>query len=308
MSRTILHKANTRGHADHGWLDSFHTFSFAGYYNPDRVQFGTLRVLNDDRIEGGRGFGAHPHDNMEIISIPLEGGLVHEDNLGHKQVTSAGEIQVMSTGQGVFHSEYNSSKDKPASFLQIWVFPNKLNVTPRYEQVSIDPAKGHNRLQQLISPRADHAAASGKDKTGSTAASDGAWQDKAFSTATSDGAWQDKAFSTATSGDGTLESRDGGSAMTSGNGAALTEGTWIYQDAWFSSGRFDEGKEETYTIRKQGNGAYVFVIKGSFEVDGQQLAARDGLGISDTDAFVFRSLEPGSELLIMDVPMQNKLQ
>lgn len=149
---TILHKANTRGHADHGWLNSFFSFSFAGYYNPQRIQFGVLRVLNDDRVEGGKGFGSHPHDNMEIISIPLEGSLAHEDNMGHKQVVSAGEIQVMSTGSGVFHSEYNNSPDQPAKFLQIWVFPNKLNVTPRYDQVRVDPAKGHNALQQLISP------------------------------------------------------------------------------------------------------------------------------------------------------------
>ena len=149
---TILHKAATRGHADHGWLESYQTFSFAGYYNPERVQFGTLRVLNDDMVTGGKGFGSHPHDNMEIISIPLEGSLVHEDNMGHKEVVSQGEIQVMSTGQGVFHSEYNNNADKPARFLQIWVFPNRLNVTPRYDQVKLDPAKGDNRLQQLISP------------------------------------------------------------------------------------------------------------------------------------------------------------
>jgi len=159
---TILHKANTRGHADHGWLNSFFSFSFAGYYNPQRVQFGVLRVLNDDRVAGGKGFGSHPHDNMEIISIPLEGSLAHEDNMGHKQVVSAGEIQVMSTGSGVFHSEYNNNPDQPAKFLQIWVFPNKLNVTPRYDQVRLDPAKEHNKLQQLIYPypgSAENAAA-----------------------------------------------------------------------------------------------------------------------------------------------------
>lgn len=149
---TTLHKADTRGHADHGWLNSYFSFSFAGYYNPQRVQFGVLRVLNDDRVEGGKGFGSHPHDNMEIISIPLEGSLAHEDNLGHKEVVSAGEIQVMSAGRGVFHSEYNNNPDQAAKFLQIWVFPNKLNVTPRYDQVRLDPSKGHNALQKLISP------------------------------------------------------------------------------------------------------------------------------------------------------------
>jgi redox-sensitive bicupin YhaK (pirin superfamily) len=152
---SILHKANTRGHADHGWLDSWFSFSFAGYYNPQRVQFGVLRVLNDDRVEGGKGFGSHPHDNMEIISIPLEGSLAHEDNMGHKEIVTAGEIQVMSTGRGVFHSEYNNNPDQPVKFLQIWVFPNKLNVEPRYDQVRLDGSKGHNALQQLIYPFPD---------------------------------------------------------------------------------------------------------------------------------------------------------
>jgi len=166
---TILHKANTRGHADHGWLNSFFSFSFAGYYNPQRVQFGVLRVLNDDRVEGGKGFGSHPHDNMEIISIPLEGSLAHEDNMGHKGIVSAGEIQVMSTGKGVFHSEYNNSPGQPVKFLQIWVFPNKLNVTPRYDQVRLEPSKGHNALQQLISPYAgpDPKTAAGGNGEGS---------------------------------------------------------------------------------------------------------------------------------------------
>lgn len=174
---TILHKANTRGHADHGWLNSFFSFSFAGYYNPQRVQFGVLRVLNDDRVEGGKGFGSHPHDNMEIISIPLEGSLAHEDNMGHKQVVSAGEIQVMSTGSGVFHSEYNNSPDQPAKFLQIWVFPNNLNVTPRYDQVRLDPAKEHNALQQVIYPYPGPAGAAGTaPRAGANAAAaDGSW-------------------------------------------------------------------------------------------------------------------------------------
>jgi redox-sensitive bicupin YhaK (pirin superfamily) len=173
---SILHKANTRGHADHGWLNSFFSFSFAGYYNPQRVQFGVLRVLNDDRVEGGKGFGSHPHDNMEIISIPLEGSLAHEDNMGHKQVVSAGEIQVMSTGSGVFHSEYNNSPDQPAKFLQIWVFPNKLNVTPRYDQVRLDPAKGHNKLQQLIYPYPGSTERAGRNENaGAADSAKGSW-------------------------------------------------------------------------------------------------------------------------------------
>ena len=167
---TILHKANTRGHADHGWLNSFFSFSFAGYYNPQRVQFGVLRVLNDDRVEGGKGFGSHPHDNMEIVSIPLEGSLAHEDNMGHKEIVTAGEIQVMSTGKGVFHSEYNNSPDQSVKFLQIWVFPNKLNVDPRYDQVRLDPSKGHNALQQVIYPNPGPDA-----KTAVAGKAEGAW-------------------------------------------------------------------------------------------------------------------------------------
>lgn len=152
MDRYILHKAATRGKADHGWLTSYQTFSFAGYYNAQRIHFGTLRVLNDDTVEGGKGFGLHPHDNMEIISIPLEGALEHKDNMGNTKVVQAGEIQVMSTGKGIFHSEYNAHADKPAKFLQIWLFPNQLNVTPRYDQVALQPEKLNNRLYPVISP------------------------------------------------------------------------------------------------------------------------------------------------------------
>jgi len=150
--KSIVHTADSRGHADHGWLNSYQTFSFAGYYNPERIHFGALRVLNDDVVAGGRGFGLHPHDNMEIISIPLEGGLVHEDNLGNKKSIQQGDIQVMSTGEGIFHSEFNGDPARQAKFLQIWVFPNKLNVKPRYDQIRPDPEKGHNQLQQIVSP------------------------------------------------------------------------------------------------------------------------------------------------------------
>jgi quercetin 2,3-dioxygenase len=241
MENTILHKADTRGHAQHGWLESHQSFSFAGYFNPERIQFGMLRVLNDDIVAGGRGFGSHPHDNMEIISIPLEGSLVHEDNLGHRQVVSQGEIQVMSTGRGVFHSEYNNSPDQPAKFLQIWIFPNKLNVEPRYDQIRLDPEKGHNRLQQILSP----------------------------------------------------DPKD--------------EGVWIYQDAWFHTGRWDAGKEFTYQLKKKGNGIYFFVIGGSFDVNGQSLEARDGLGMTQTETVNLRSREAGSEILVIEVPMKNKM-
>lgn len=155
MANTILHKAATRGHADHGWLNSHHTFSFANYYDPDRMNFGVLRVLNDDVVAPGMGFGTHPHDNMEIISIPLDGDLEHKDSMGNTAVIRNGDVQVMSAGTGIRHSEFNKNADSTVKFLQIWVFPNKRNVTPRYDQITLDPAKRHNRLQQIVSPRAD---------------------------------------------------------------------------------------------------------------------------------------------------------
>ena len=152
---TILHKAETRGHANHGWLDSHHTFSFANYYNPERVHFGVLRVLNDDIVAPGKGFGTHPHDNMEIISIPLEGDLEHQDSMGNVAVIREGDVQVMSAGTGVFHSEYNKNEDKEVKFLQIWVFPNKKDVTPRYDQISVREIEKENEFYQVLSPNED---------------------------------------------------------------------------------------------------------------------------------------------------------
>ena len=153
--KTIFHKAETRGHANHGWLNSYHTFSFAGYYNPERMSFGTLRVLNDDTVAGGMGFGAHPHKDMEIISIPLEGKLEHKDSMGSIGVISKGEIQVMSAGTGVQHSEYNGSKTEDVKFLQIWVFPREINVEPRHNQIRIDDTEKLNDFQQILSPNPD---------------------------------------------------------------------------------------------------------------------------------------------------------
>jgi redox-sensitive bicupin YhaK (pirin superfamily) len=152
MKGTIIHKSDNRGHANHGWLDAHHTFSFAGYYNPEAVQFGVLRVLNDDVIAGGGGFGAHPHDNMEIITIPLKGALAHKDSMGNAEVIRAGDVQVMSAGTGVRHSEYNASETESINLLQIWLFPNKKNVEPRYGQITLDVTQRHNRLQQILSP------------------------------------------------------------------------------------------------------------------------------------------------------------
>ncbi|RTY86042.1 pirin family protein [Flavobacterium sp. RSP15] len=152
LTHFVLHKGNTRGHANHGWLESYHTFSFANYQNPERMNFGVLRVLNDDRVNQGLGFGKHPHDNMEIISIPLEGDLEHHDSMGNITVIKEGDIQAMSAGTGIFHSEYNKNKDQLVKFLQIWIYPNKKNVTPRYDQVTLDLNDRHNKLQQILSP------------------------------------------------------------------------------------------------------------------------------------------------------------
>ncbi len=237
MANTVLHKAETRGHANHGWLDSHHTFSFANYYNPERMHFGVLRVLNDDRVDAGMGFGTHPHDNMEIISIPLEGDLEHKDSMGNTSVIKHGDIQVLSAGTGITHSEYNRNKDRLTKFLQIWVFPNKKGVTPRYDQITLDLKDRHNKFQQILSPDKDDA------------------------------------------------------------------GVWIHQDAWFHLGKFDKDFKTEYTIKRKGNGAYIFVLKGDVTINDQALNERDGMGIWDTDKFTFTSNSKDAEVLLMDVPM-----
>jgi redox-sensitive bicupin YhaK (pirin superfamily) len=151
MNKTV-HKAESRGHANHGWLDTHHTFSFANYYDPERMSFGVLRVLNDDIVSSGKGFGTHPHDNMEIISIPLEGDLEHKDSMGNVATIKEGDVQVMSAGTGILHSEYNKNMDKDVNFLQIWVIPNKKQVEPRYDQISIKDIEEVNQLYQILSP------------------------------------------------------------------------------------------------------------------------------------------------------------
>ncbi|MCO6466422.1 MAG: pirin family protein [Bradyrhizobiaceae bacterium] len=146
-----LFRAAERGHRNFGWLDTYHTFSFGEYHNPDRMGFGALRVFNDDAVIGGEGFGTHPHQNMEIISIPLEGALVHADSMGNEKSIHTGEVQVMSAGSGITHSEYNGHRDQPLKFLQIWIIPNEIGVEPRYQQVHVDLKQ--NFVSVIVGPK-----------------------------------------------------------------------------------------------------------------------------------------------------------
>lgn len=151
--KTTYHKANTRGKADHGWLKSHHSFSFASYHNPERMGFGQLRVLNDDIVKPKMGFGTHPHQNMEIISIPLSGALSHKDSMDNKRAITVGEVQVMSAGTGLQHSEFNDSKTDEVNFLQLWIQPQELGVAPRYEQKHFDLSKRENKFQTVVAPK-----------------------------------------------------------------------------------------------------------------------------------------------------------
>lgn len=240
MAKTIMHKSETRGDANHGWLHSRHTFSFGNYYDPERMHFGALRVLNDDYVAEGMGFGTHPHDNMEIVSIPLEGDLEHKDSMGNVSVIKHGDVQVMSAGTGITHSEYNKNKDKPVKFLQIWVIPNKKNVTPRYDQITLDLNDRRNHFQQIVSPHRDD------------------------------------------------------------------EGVWVHQDAWFHLGTFDKGFSTDYSMKKNGNGVYAFIIKGEVTINGTPMNQRDGMGIWETDQFAVEVNSQDAEVLLMEVPMSVK--
>lgn len=232
-----LDPADSRGIADHGWLYSRHTFSFASYHNPKRMGFGKLRVINDDIVAAGGGFDTHPHDNMEIISVPLHGSLRHQDSMGNQHIIRAGDIQIMSAGSGLTHSEYNDSDKDPVNFLQIWVRPKQLNIPPRYGQQTFDPAHRHNNIQCIISP----------DKTNA-------------------------------------------------------DTIWINQDAWFFLADFDQEHHDIYSLQNPANGLYIFVISGKIIASGETLAARDGMGISDTPTVGIRAISD-SQLLLMEVPM-----
>lgn len=234
--KNVLHKAESRGKANHGWLNSHHSFSFANYQNPERMHFGVLRVLNDDVVSEAKGFGTHPHRNMEIISIPLEGDLQHMDSMGNTTIIKQGDVQVMSAGTGIQHSEYNKNKDRPVKFLQIWIIPNKKDVAPRYDQISLKDIKKKNKFYQILSPNPED------------------------------------------------------------------QGVWIHQDAWFHLGDFETGNKTTYTLKKKGNGVYVFVLEGEVQINNQLLGKRDGYGIWDVDQFEFKSMGK-SKVLLMEVPM-----
>lgn len=232
----VLHKADSRGLAEHGWLLSRHTFSFADYHDPQRMGFGLLRVLNDDIVKPAMGFGTHPHENMEIISIPLSGSLRHRDSMGNIHVVTGGEVQVLSAGSGITHSEYNNSEHEDVNFLQIWIYPKEQNISPCYGQQCFDPQGRKNRFQVLVSPAAD-----------------------------------------------------AGSIR-------------INQDAWISLACFDVGVELNYRKQQATNGVYFFLISGAVIIAGQQLVARDGLGISAGDESIVKASE-SAELLAIEVPM-----
>jgi redox-sensitive bicupin YhaK (pirin superfamily) len=232
---TVLHKAGERGHANHGWLDSYHSFSFANFYDAAKIHFGALRVLNDDTVKGGYGFGKHPHDNMEIVSIPLSGDLKHEDSTGRKEIIKQYDVQIMSAGSGIAHSEMNANADKDARFLQIWIFPKEQNITPRYEQKTFRPEDRVNKLQTIVAPANDEAVR-------------------------------------------------------------------INQDAWLSLGNLEKGFTSSYTVNKEGNGVYAFVIEGEITINNKKLSRRDALAISETDTIDFTT-DTNAELLLIEVPM-----
>jgi redox-sensitive bicupin YhaK (pirin superfamily) len=236
--KTILHTSESRGIVNQGWLQARHSFSFANYYNQERIHFGVLRVLNDDIFGAGGGFGMHPHDNMEIITIPFEGALRHGDNMGNGGVIQRGDVQVMSAGTGIVHSEINDSKEEAVKLFQIWLFPNKRDVTPRYDQKSFDVKERQNKFQLLVSPDAAQGS------------------------------------------------------------------LWIHQDAWFWMGSFDSVQKVNYSLQKKNNGVYLVLVEGEIMVNGVQMRRRDAIGITEIESFDIEILQEGTEILIMDIPMQ----
>ena len=235
--KITIHKSQDRGHVNHGWLDSYHSFSFGEYYDPNKMGFGKLRVINDDFIAAGSGFGKHPHKNMEIITIMLSGILKHQDSMNNSALIRAGEIQVMSAGTGVFHSEFNGSDYDSINLLQIWVEPNKLDVEPRYDQKTIKNLAKKNELYQILSPNKD------------------------------------------------------------GNGV------WIYQDAYFYLGEFEEEKEISYQLKNKDHGLYIFVIEGELSLKNQALFKRDAAEIYGEEIINFTA-KKDSKVLLIEIPLK----
>jgi len=231
----ITHLSESRGTADHGWLKSRHTFSFADYYNPERMGFGVLRVINDDSVDAGQGFGTHGHRDMEIISIPLEGTLAHKDSEGNSGLIKKGEVQIMSAGTGIHHSEMNASATEPVKFLQIWVLPKLKGIKPRYEQKNFKPDDRLNKISTIVSP-------------------------------------------------------DGREGSVS-----------INQDAFFSLTDLQRGKSVSYQRHLNGNGVYIFVIKGEVTIGDKIFKTRDGVGIPSFESLEFKALSD-SEVLFMEIP------
>ena len=234
--KTIFHPASERGHADHGWLNARHSFSFASYHEPTKTHFGLLRVLNDDIVAPGMGFGMHPHDNMEIVTIPLKGTLEHRDSMGNIGVIKPNEIQSMSAGSGLMHSEYNHSKTEEINLLQLWVFPKEKDIAPRYEQKVFTAEDKNGKFKTIVSPKRSE------------------------------------------------------------------ETMWINQDAYFSIGKFKEAGKQEYNIKHKGNGAYIFIIEGEVEINGNKMSKRDAIGIWDIDKFAVDVLSD-AEILVVEVPM-----
>jgi redox-sensitive bicupin YhaK (pirin superfamily) len=234
--KTTIYKASDRGHADHGWLNAHHSFSFANWYDPLKIHFGMLRVLNDDIVSAGEGFGMHPHNDMEIITIILKGELEHRDNMGNGSVIRPGDVQVMSAGTGVMHSEFNPSKTNSVNLFQLWIFPKEKGIKPRYDQKTFDPELRKNKVQTVAS-----------------------------------------GFKT--------------------NGEL-----YIHQDAAISLASIENGKEIEYSLSKNGNGAFIMVVTGAIEINGEKLSLRDAIGVSDTNSITIKA-NSDSEILIIDVPM-----
>jgi len=236
MSKSIIHTANSRGTTTNGWLHSRHTFSFGDYYDPEKLHFGELRVINDDMLAPGKGLGMHPHSNMEIITIPLEGDLEYKDDMNQGAVIRKGEIQVMSAGSGIFHSESNYNRDRSVQYLQLWLVPKVQKVKPRYQQAGY--ASDPDKLNLILAPEPQPGC------------------------------------------------------------------VWIYQDAWFYSGRAGKDIVLNYQLKNPDtNGIYVFVIKGDIDLEGQLLHQRDGCGMWEVNEVTIKSLNE-SEFLLIEVPLK----